>query len=244
MKTNFAPCLDEVLTHEGGYVNHPSDPGGETNMGISKRSYPKEDIRGMTRARAAEIYRRDFWNPVRGDDLPPGIDLVAFDPAVNSGVSRGAKWLQQALAVSMDGKVGPQTVAAAETSNHVLTIQKACAARMGFLRGLRTWGTFGKGWTRRVVSVEAAAVAMNTRSKTVVAQAGASIKASADRQKVSAAGAGGGGAVVPGLDGLPDIVTYGLVAVAVIVALVLISKARVNKARADAYRRKAMEMLA
>ena len=160
MKTNFDRCLAEVLRHEGGYVNDPHDPGGETNMGISKRSYPKEDIKGMTRARAAEIYRRDYWNPVRGDDLPAGMDLVAFDAAVNSGVSRGAKWLQTALGVSADGKIGPQTIAAAKAAHPEAVIDRAVSARLAWLRTLKTWSRFGKGWTSRVESVREVATAM------------------------------------------------------------------------------------
>lgn len=160
MRDNFERCLAHVLEYEGGYVNHPRDPGGETNMGISKRSYPKEDIRGMTRARAGEIYRRDFWNPVRGDDLPAGLDLVAFDAAVNSGVSRGAKWLQQALGVSADGRIGPQTLASAAAADHSATVNAAIDNRFRFLRGLSTWGTFGKGWSRRVDAVRATALDM------------------------------------------------------------------------------------
>lgn len=160
MKTNFDACLDHVLLFEGGYVNHPSDPGGETNMGISKRSYPRENIKGMTRDRAAQIYRNDFWAPVRGDDLPSGLDLVAFDPAVNSGVSRGAKWLQSALGVTADGKIGPATVAAARAADVQATIDGACDLRLSWLRTLPTWKTFGKGWSRRVESIRDTAKAM------------------------------------------------------------------------------------
>lgn len=163
MRSNFPACLDEILAHEGGYVNHPSDPGGETNMGISKRSYPRENIRGMTRQRAGEIYRRDFWKPVRGDDLPPGLDLVAFDPAVNSGVSRGAKWLQQALGVTPDGKIGPVTLAAADKADPLVVIDRACDLRLAWLQTLPIWGTFGKGWARRVESIRATAKEMADR---------------------------------------------------------------------------------
>lgn len=152
-KANFDACLAHVLEFEGGYVNDPNDPGGETHMGISKRSYPNEDIRGMTRARAAQIYRRDYWNAVRGDELPAGLDLVAFDAAVNSGVSRGAKWLQGALGVGSDGKIGPQTIAAAKAANATAVIDRAVDNRLAFLRALSTWRHFGKGWTRRVESV-------------------------------------------------------------------------------------------
>lgn len=160
MKANFDRCLSEVLQHEGRYVNDPHDPGGETNMGISKRSYPKENIKAMTRARAAAIYRRDFWDAVAGDDLPAGLDLVAFDAAVNSGVSRGAKWLQTALGVSADGKIGPATLAAARKAHPEAVIDRATSARLAWLRTLPTWGRFGKGWTSRVESVRGVATGM------------------------------------------------------------------------------------
>lgn len=160
MKANFDRCLSEVLQHEGGYVNDPHDPGGETNMGISKRSYPKENIKAMTRARAAVIYRRDFWDAVAGDDLPAGLDLVAFDAAVNSGPSRGAKWLQTALGVAADGKIGPATIAAARKAHPEAVIDRATSARLAWLRTLPTWGRFGKGWARRVDSVHEEASAM------------------------------------------------------------------------------------
>lgn len=159
-ESNFDLCLEHVLKFEGGYVNHPSDPGGETNFGISKRSYPGENIKRMTRERAGMIYRRDFWNAVKGDDLPAGLDLVAFDAAVNSGQSRGAKWLQAGVGAAQDGKIGPATIAAARAADPATAINRACDARMAFLRGLGTWPTFGRGWTRRVDSVRSTALEM------------------------------------------------------------------------------------
>lgn len=238
--SNFDASMAEVFSHEGGYVNDPRDPGGETNMGISKRSYPSEDIRGMTRERAAAIYRRDYWNRVKGDQLPDGIDLVAFDPAVNSGVSRGSRWLQSALGVTQDGKIGPQTVLAAQAATDgVAVIKRACAARMGFLRGLTSlWSTYSRGWTRRVASVEATAVAMYTRSSVAVRQERKKADTTAKAQATGAAGSAAGGAGGASLDGLPDLATYGLIALAVVVAVVLISKSRTNKARATAYKQK------
>ena len=238
--SNFDASMAEVFSHEGGYVNDPRDPGGETNMGISKRSYPREDIRGMTRERAAAIYRRDYWNRVKGDQLPDGIDLVAFDPAVNSGVSRGSRWLQSALGVTQDGKIGPQTVLAAQTATDgVAVIKRACAARMGFLRGLTSlWSTYSRGWTRRVASVEATAVAMYTRSSVAVRQERKKADTTAKAQATGAAGSAAGGAGGASLDGLPDLATYGLIALAVVVAVVLIGKSRTNKARATAYKQK------
>jgi lysozyme family protein len=98
--------------------------------------------------------------PVRGDDLPAGLDLVAFDAAVNSGVSRGSKWLQQAVGAAADGRIGPATIEAARKADRESAIMGATAVRMTFLQGLITWGTFGKGWTRRINSVRTEALAM------------------------------------------------------------------------------------
>lgn len=157
MKANFEACMAEVFKHEGGYVNDPHDPGGETNMGISKRSYPKEDIRGMTRARAAQIYRKDFWDKLKCDDLPAGLDLVAFDAGVNSGPARGARWLQQAVGVTADGKIGPATLMAAKSTYAPAAIMRAVGFRKSFLMQLATWERYKKGWTARLNSIEAVA---------------------------------------------------------------------------------------
>lgn len=155
-RENFGNVMDVIFHHEGGYVNHPSDPGGATNFGISQRSYPKEDIRNMTRARAAEIYRRDFWSAVQGDELPAGLDLVAMDAAVNSGSKRGAMWLQAALGVAEDGFIGAKTLDAARKAD-AKAIDRAIQMRMMFLRGLSTWPKFGKGWSRRLSETQAEA---------------------------------------------------------------------------------------
>ena len=175
MKDNFDACLGHVLQSEGGYVDHPDDPGGATNMGITiatlrawrGRSVTKADVKALTRAEAAAIYRKNYWDAVCGDDLPAGLDLVAFDAAVNSGVSRGAKWLQSALGVSADGKIGPKTIAAANAAHKDAVIDRACDLRLAFLRQLSTWKTFGKGWTRRVESVRDTASKMATEHVTV-----------------------------------------------------------------------------
>lgn len=163
MRDNFKNCLDVTLAHEGGYVNDPNDPGGETKFGISKRAHPKVDIGNLTVAQAGEIYRRSYWSPIRGDDLPAGLDLVAFDGAVNSGIMRGAKWLQHALNVTPDGKIGPSTISAAKTMSHAArreVIHQACAERLQFLQGLKTWPRYKNGWTRRVNDIEARALEM------------------------------------------------------------------------------------
>ena len=183
-RNNFESCLQEILRHEGGFSDVRSDPGNwtggrvgagllkGTKYGISAAAYPTIDIKNITVEFAASQYKNKYWNRVKGDQLPDGIDLVAFDPAVNSGVSRGSRWLQSALGVTQDGKIGPQTVLAAQTATDgVAVIKRACAARMGFLRGLTSlWSTYSRGWTRRVASVEATAVAMYTRSSVAVRQ--------------------------------------------------------------------------
>ncbi len=164
MKANFNRCMEQVFAFEGGLSNDPDDPGGLTNYGISQRSYPKEDIRGMTKARATAIYRRDYWNAVRGDDLPAGLDLVAFDAAVNSGVSRGAGWLQAALGVEVDGRIGPVTLARANAAPIPGVIERATDLRMDFLRGRSTWRKHGRGWQARVDAVERLALDMASDS--------------------------------------------------------------------------------
>lgn len=167
VSARFAACLAQVLRHEGGYVDHPADPGGATNLGITLatlaawRGKPvtKQDVRDLTVAEAGEIYRARYWLPIRGDALPPGVDLAVFDAAVNSGPMRAAKWLQSVLGVAQDGEIGLQTLAAlARAPGPVTVITDLCDARMRYLRGLPTWSTFGRGWTRRVAEVEGEAL--------------------------------------------------------------------------------------
>ena len=244
-RKNFDPCLAELLRHEGGYVNHPKDPGGETNFGISKRSYPKEDIKGLTPARAGQIYRRDFWQPQNCDLLPAGIDNVVFDPSVNSGRSRGAKWTQAALGVKADGVIGGATITAALKADPVQVIRVACANRMGMLRGLKTWGAFGKGWSRRVAEVEAFSVRLaldgSRRSlPTVAAESARAAEAQARREvqkagQTVAGGAAGGGASWSLAD-LPDWSLMLIGAAVVVAVVVLIGQRRHELERARAYR--------
>ena len=174
MKSNFDHCLRLVLAHEGGWADHPKDPGGATMKGVTLATYrkykpgaTKAQLRAISDADLAMIYRDGYWNKVKGDDLPAGLDLVAFDAAVNSGVSRGAKWLQSALGVPADGKVGPKTIAAANAAHKDAVIDRACDLRLGFLRQLGTWKTFGKGWTRRVEDVRDTASKMAAEHVTV-----------------------------------------------------------------------------
>lgn len=165
---NFPAVMAHVFREEGGYVDHPRDPGGATNMGITHitlaeyRGHPvsKADVKALTKAEASEIYRKRYWNVIKGDDLPAGIDLVMMDGSVNSGVGRGPKWVQAALRVAQDGKVGRQTIDAAWTANAADTINAACDARLVFLKSLKTWDTFGRGWTSRVGRVRKEALEM------------------------------------------------------------------------------------
>ena len=167
MKENFAACLAETLRHEGGWSDHPKDPGGATMKGVTLDTYrrwrpgaTKAQLRAITDAEVAAIYRKDYWDAVNADDLPAGLDLVAFDGAVNSGPSRGAKWLQAGVGAKQDGKVGPATIAAARAYDTRTAVNRACDARLAFLKTLGTWPTFGKGWSRRVASVRSTALAM------------------------------------------------------------------------------------
>lgn len=174
MKANFDACMAEVFRHEGGYVDHPKDPGGATNMGITHKTLAawrgkpvtKADVKALTKAEAAAIYAARYWKAVCGDDLPRGLDLVAFDAAVNAGPARGARFLQSGLGVTPDGKIGPQTLAAARAAYAPAAIQRAIAFRLAFHRSLKTWPTFGAGWTKRIAAVEKVALAMASRAET------------------------------------------------------------------------------
>lgn len=149
----FKQAVELIFEHEGGYVNHPDDRGLETNFGISKRAYPEVDIKNLTKAEAREIYRRDYWNTISGDDLPAPLALVTFDAAVNSGVHRASKWLQIAVQAYTDGVIGPLTIkgaVAAYNESPYACVERCCDYRLEFIRSLRTYETFGRGWERRI----------------------------------------------------------------------------------------------
>jgi lysozyme family protein len=172
LRGNFDTLVQHILNSEGGYSDHPADPGGTTNMGITRltlahhRGKPvsKQDVRDMTREEAVEIYRLYYWDTVRGDELPSGVDLVAFDGAVNSGVMRSAKWLQRTVGVKPDGRIGPITLNAIGRADPAEVIKVALAKRMAFLRKLDTWATFGGGWKNRILRVKADALALTNGS--------------------------------------------------------------------------------
>ena len=148
----FARAIERVLEHEGGDADDPRDPGGKTRWGISQRAYPFLDLSTLTREGAIALYRRDAWTPIRGDALPEAIAFQVLDAAVNHGVLRAVGALQQALGVRVDGVVGPLTRAAAADADPVTLILAYNAARLDFYVRLRTFPTFGRGWTRRIAA--------------------------------------------------------------------------------------------
>ena len=147
----FDRCFAIVVGTEGGYVNDPNDPGGETKYGISKRAYPDVDIAALTVGDARVIYLRDYWNKVRGDDLPAELALLVFDAAVNSGVSRAVRWLQATVHVIEDGVIGPKTIAAVEAVQPGWPLlAEYTLLRLLFMTGLPSWKRYGNGWARRL----------------------------------------------------------------------------------------------
>lgn len=168
---NFKESLRLVLKHEGGYVDHPKDPGGATNLGVTigtlsgwlGRPATKAEVRKLTPDSVAPIYRKQYWDRVWGDDLPKGLDYAVFDFAVNSGPAKAVKSLQAALGMSkseQDGIMGLNTMRRAQQSNVDSIIVKLCDGRLAWLKRLKTWSTFGKGWSSRVNGVKKSALAM------------------------------------------------------------------------------------
>jgi lysozyme family protein len=146
----FNEIFDRLMKSEGGYVNHPSDPGGETNWGISKRSYPHVDIKGLTRDGAKAIYFRDFWTPLNADELQDGVAFQLFDFAVNSGIGTSIRAFQRALSVADDGHFGPASLAASRKMSESDQIQRILAQRLRFMVRCKGWKDFGGGWANRI----------------------------------------------------------------------------------------------
>ena len=146
----FDYFIERVIHSEGGYVFHPSDPGGETRYGISKRAYPHLDIKAMTLQEAKDIYRRDFWQRVRGDELPREFAFQALDAAVNHGIGNAVRWMQRAAGVADDGVIGPVTLAAVQRAQPADLVLRFNAERLRFYAKLTTFSTFGRGWVNRV----------------------------------------------------------------------------------------------
>jgi len=161
MKHNWHKSLEVILHHEGGYVNHPKDPGGETNMGVTKRVYEDfggtKDMKELTKEDVEPIYKKNYWDRVKGDDLPEGLDLMIFDFAVNAGTGRAAKFIQRLVNTTVDGGIGPNTLG--KIKEYVVTygieetITSYALMRQNYYESLSTFDTFGRGWTRRVSEV-------------------------------------------------------------------------------------------
>ena len=157
MRQNFEQCMGWLLEHEGGYVNHPNDPGGETNLGVTRAVYEQYagrqvmdgEMEGLTHDDVYPIYKENYWDRVRGDDLPSGVDWAVFDWGVNSGTSRAAKALQRIIGVEQDGGIGPMTLQAVASVEPTEIIEQMHHMRDSFYRSLSTFDTFGRGWIRR-----------------------------------------------------------------------------------------------
>jgi lysozyme family protein len=162
MKDNWEKSFELMLASEGGYVNHPSDPGGMTNLGVTKRVWEEwvgresseKEMRSLTPEMVEPLYKRKFWDACKCDDMPSGIDYLVFDFAVNAGVGRSAKILQTAVGVTPDGGIGPITLAAVKAQEPAELVQKFSDAKEAFYRSLNTFETFGKGWLNRVAAVK------------------------------------------------------------------------------------------
>lgn len=150
----FDMAFERLIGHEGGYVNHPDDPGGETNWGITKRTAREAgytgSMRELTRAQAKEIYRTAYWGRARCDEYDGAIAFQVFDAAVNHGIGNATRFLQRAVGVADDGAVGPVTMAAVTAMSVTDVLARFNAARLNFYTNLSTWPTFGRGWARRV----------------------------------------------------------------------------------------------
>lgn len=150
---NFDKAFQIVIGHEGSYVDHPNDPGGETKYGISKRSYPNVDIKNLTLDQAKAIYLKDFWNRLKCDEIPDIVRYPLFDAAVNSGVSQAVKWLQEAVNSKPDGIIGPNTLLAVKFQDSQVVTRKMIGKRLTFMTRLNTWPTFGRGWAARIANI-------------------------------------------------------------------------------------------
>ena len=168
MLSNFPASLDLILKSEGGFVNHPRDPGGMTNLGVTrnvwkewvKHEVDETEMRALTPELVAPLYKANYWDACKCDDLPRGVDYCVFDSAVNMGSSRAAKLLQAALGVTADGSIGRATIAAATAADPVELLESFSHGKEAFYQSLPTFATFGKGWLNRVAHVQDAAEQM------------------------------------------------------------------------------------
>ncbi|MCK9008510.1 glycoside hydrolase family 108 protein [Haemophilus influenzae] len=154
MSLSFKQIFDRLIGHEGGYVDDPRDPGGETNWGVTKRTAQANGYTGamktMTRQQAYEIYRRAFWLCYNCEQMPDAVAYQFFDAAVNHGFGNASRMLQRAVNVADDGIIGNMTIAAIKKMAISDVIMRLNAERLEFYCKLGTFATFGKGWVRRV----------------------------------------------------------------------------------------------
>lgn len=168
MQSNFERSLALVLKSEGGYVHHVLDPGGRTNLGVTQRVWEdwvdrdatEAEMRGLTPDLVAPLYKKNYWDTCKCDELPQGVDYAVFDAAVNMGRSRAAKLLQAALGVTVDGSIGKDTIAAATAADPAELLKAFSLGKEAFYQSLLTFPTFGKGWLNRVAHVQGAAEQM------------------------------------------------------------------------------------
>jgi len=240
----FDRAFEILRVHEGGYVNHPDDPGGATMKGITQRTYnayrkrvgkPTASVRDITDYEVERIYKSQYWASIHADDLPDGVAYCVFDAAVNSGPGRAARWLQDIVGVKVDGIVGNETVAAVKGVPADEIINTYCDNRLAFMRSLAHWKTFGDGWKRRVAEVRAQSLEWAIRDDVVTethtspqpkAEGKRSMVASAKKfVKDKAAATAAGGSLLGGITPLANgdgPVQYALAAVFVIVVLAAI----------------------
>lgn len=162
MKDNYAKWLALILKHEGGYVDHPEDPGGATMKGITLATFSafkgkpmsKDELRAISDADVTAIYKDQYWDALNCDDLKPGVDLLAFDMAVNKGVRRAVRLMQRGAGATEDGVLGPKSMSAINAMDADTLIAKVSEERRDFYKSLKTFATFGRGWLRRVDETE------------------------------------------------------------------------------------------
>lgn len=233
---NFPRCHAVTAKWEGGWSDHPADPGGKTMYGVTEATYhawlrahnrPIKPVRSITLVEAELIYRSNYWDMLRCETLAPGVDLAVYDAGVNSGPGRANQWFKASIGGS-----------------DVQTVKNICKKRLGFVQALRTWKTFGKGWSRRVADIEAKGVAWATAAvtnknvtKITLDRESQRAGSKASTQSVSGAATGGTGAVV--MPEVADQVAAGSLIVfftiVAVVAVVLFWRAKINSDRAEAY---------
>lgn len=169
MQSNFPAALVHVLKYEGGFVNHPLDPGGATNLGITKATLERHrgtrvtvaDVKALTLEEAALIYRRFYWEPAACDRLQPGLDVAVFDAAVNQGVGRASRLLNRAMGLPASPRISEATLSAAARRNAEATLIEFMALRMRAYGSLtRLFRTFGLGWSRRLIATHSLAITL------------------------------------------------------------------------------------